>query len=117
MIPNLTAILTGDTATNAIVNGKVFRTFAEGTPAAPYIVWTIISGVPENNLSDLPDFDDARIQVDCYSGSQSQARQLGDAAQAALESLGYVVFGPIETREEETQLYRRQFDWEIWSAR
>jgi hypothetical protein len=117
MIPNLTAILTGNTAVHAICGDSVFRTFAEGVPVAPYIVWTIISGVPENNLSDLPDFDDARIQVDCYSKSQQQARQLGEAAQAALETLGYVVFGPIESHEEDTLLYRRQFDWEIWSAR
>jgi hypothetical protein len=117
VIPDLTHILIADTATNAIVSGKVFRTFAEETPVAPYIVWTIISGVPENNLSDLPDIDDARIQVDCYSGSQKQSRQLGEAAQAALEPLGYVVFGPVESREEETFLYRRTIDLEFWTAR
>jgi hypothetical protein len=118
VIPNLTALLTANGAVHAICGDNVFRTFKDKAgDVGPFIVWQIISGVPENNLSDLPEFDDARIQVDAYALSQATARQLSAAAQAVLEQLGYVVLGPTEDHEDETLLWRWSFDWEVWSAR
>ncbi len=118
MIPNLTAILKGNGAVHAICGDNVFRTFKDKPgDVGPYIVWQIISGVPENNLSDLPDIDDARIQVDSYCNDQGTARTLSEAAQAVLELLGYVVFGPVEGHEEETLLWRWTIDVEFWTDR
>lgn len=118
MIPNLTAILTADTPTHAICGDNVFRTFKDTAgDVGPFIVWEIVSGLPENNLSARPDIDDARLRVNAYSKVQREARALSEAAQYALETLGDVVFGPTEEYETETLLWRRIFDIELWTAR
>jgi hypothetical protein len=120
VIPNFTATLLGNNAINTAVSGRVYRTAAPQSPAipeSPLIVWTIISGSPENYLQEAPDIDDARFQFDFYALAQSTARQLCEAAQAVLEPLGYIVMGPMESREEETLLWRWTFDLETWTSR
>jgi hypothetical protein len=104
----------------AAITPRVYRTEAEEGAAAPYAVWTIVSGVPENNVSGAPETDNARIQIDCYSGrdNQPQARQMCELAQAAVEATSAnVVFGPVESREPGTKLWRWQFDSSFWTNR
>lgn len=122
MTPDVYRVLRSSSALVAIVGEKIYRTVApenqDGTTvAAPYVVWSIVSALPENNLSDLPDTDNARIQIDCYSLKQVQARQMCDAAQAAIEAVTHVVFGPAETREDDTKLFRWTFDSSWWTPR
>ncbi len=120
MIPNFSAILLGNSAINTLVSGRVYRTAAPQSPAIPLqplVVWSIISGAPENYLQELPDIDDGRFQFDFYALDQATARQLCEAAQAVLEPLGYIVMGPIEGREDELLLWRWTFDLEIWTSR
>lgn len=117
MIPNVDKILSDASAVTNIVSNRIYRTLALQPTTAPYIVWSIVSTIPENNLADLPELDDARIQIDCYSVSQPQARTLSNAAQAAIEAVTHVVMGPIEFFEPDTLLYRFTFDATFWTNR
>ena len=116
MIPNIQDVL--ETAL-ASITPRIYRTEADEKAVAPYVVWTIVSGVPENQLSGVPETADARIQVDTYSLSQSQSRQMCDLAQSAIEAAdaANVIFGPIESREPDTKLWRWQFDASVWIYR
>lgn len=116
MIPNVRDVIAS--ALSAITT-SIYRGQASEDAIAPYVVWTIVSGVPENNVSGAPETDNARIQIDCYSDSQPQARQMAYAAMGAVEadSRANVIFGPVESRETNTKLWRWQFDSSWWSNR
>lgn len=122
MIPDVRAILAASSPLVAIVGDKIYRTAAAetaaGTPVPPpYVVWSIVAAIPENNLSELPDTDNARIQIDCYSDSQPQARAMAQATQAAIEAVTHVIFGPTETKEDDTKLWRWSMDASFWNSR
>lgn len=116
MIPDVQSVLIA--ALTSITGCAVYRTQAIEGAVAPYVVWTIVSTVPENQISGAPETDNARIQVDTYSLSQSQSRQMCDLAQAAIEATSAnVIFGPTETREDETKFWRWSFDSSWWTSR
>lgn len=93
--------LTRDTAGNLIV------------PKDPYITWQLISGVPENNLSDPPPVDRQTVQVDCWHQTDAGIEVLADAVRDAIEPVAYMTSVLIDEREPETNLYRLslQFDF------
>jgi hypothetical protein len=116
MIPDVQGVLTA--ALTSISGCAVYRTQAIEGAVAPYVVWTIVSAVPENQISGAPETDNARIQIDTYSKTQSQSRQMCDLAQAAVEDTSAnVIFGPTETRETDTKLWRWSFDSSWWNNR
>lgn len=115
MLPNVQGVLE---AALASITTRVYRTEAAENAVAPYAVWTIVSAVPENQISGAPETDNARVQIDCYSMSQSQSRAMCDLAQAAIEDTSAnVIFGPVESREADTKLWRWQFDASVWTYR
>jgi hypothetical protein len=88
----------------------------DGTPdrpiAEPYITWFMVSGIPENNLSDPPPCDRATVQVDCWypdrGGRAADAgiELLARAARDALEQIGVMTAAPIDDYETTTKTYR-----------
>ena len=117
MIAPVYTTLSSASGVTAIVSDRIYRTQAKQDTARPYIVWSVVSATPENTLADRPEIDESRIQVDCYSESQSQARALSDAAQYAIEGVANVVMGPLEFYEPDTMLYRFTFDAVFFTAR
>jgi hypothetical protein len=116
MLPDVQSVLVA--ALTSITGCAVYRTQAIDGAVAPYVVWTIVSAVPENQISGAPETDNARIQVDTYSITQGQSRQMCDLAQAAIEAtFANVIFGPTETREPDTKLWRWSFDSSHWENR
>jgi hypothetical protein len=116
MLPDIQSLLV---AALTSITPRIYRTEAEENATAPFAVWSIVSGVPENNISGAPENDNSRIQIDCYSLSQNQAKQMGYLAMAAVEAvnLANVIFGPVESREPDTKLWRWQFDISTWKDR
>ena len=117
MIPPVQQALSGAAAVTAIVSARIYQTVAPQDVVRPYIVWTLVSGVPGNNLSDTPEYDDQRVQVDCWSESPAQCRQLAEAARDAIEAQTNIVFGPWNEYEDDTKLYRWSFDAEYLQSR
>lgn len=117
MIPSVHPLLTGDAAVASIVGDRVYQTEAPEDAVRPYVVFSLPSSTPLNNLSCAPDMDDQRVQVDCWAQSQSKARELGKAVRNALEQVTHVILGPWADRDEATKMYRWSMDAEFWSAR
>jgi NAD(P)H-dependent FMN reductase len=109
--------LTGSVALSAIVGSRISQLIAPEDQSRPYVVWFVVSNVPENTLSCAPDVDDQRIQIDLYSPDQVQARQMMQAAVEAVNDLGYIVFGPWAAFEDLPKLYRWSFALEVWQNR
>jgi hypothetical protein len=117
MVPPVRETLLAASAVTAIVAQRVYQQEAPQDAADPYVVWAVVSGVPGNNLSDTPEYDDQRIQIDCWSDNQAQARQLGEAVRDAIEAQTHIVFGPWSDRDQDTKLWRWSMDAEYWQDR
>jgi hypothetical protein len=118
LLPPIFALLKAAPAVVAIVAAKIYRhgIAPQGT-VAPYIVWSVISGVPENNLSDAPPIDRMTIQVDCYHATDAGIETLATAVRDAIEPAAHMTSMPINQRETDTQLYRIGLQFDYFLAR
>lgn len=85
--------------------------------ALPYCAWQLISGTPENYLSERPDMDALRYQFDIYAATGAQARTVASAVAYALELHGHQVSHNPDDRDPDTRAYRVGFDFEFWAPR
>lgn len=83
----------------------------------PYVTWYLISGTPENNLSDLPPTDRLAFQVDCWHQTDSGVEALAEAVRDAIEPYAHMVAIPINTKDSDTKLYRIGLQFEHWQSR
>lgn len=117
-LPPVFDVLKASAGLIAIVQNRIFQTVAGETAERPYAVWSITTAVPANNLSDPPREDDQRVTVSVYAKDQGEARRgIQFAADAVEAEIGDIIFGPWDTYEPSTKLYRYSFDVEIWNAR
>lgn len=128
MLPPVFQALKASSAVKAIVGTNPPRIYRHGrvpdsTPtrpiAEPYITWFMVSGVPENNLSDPPPCDRTTVQVDCWypdRGGSADAgiELLATAARDALEVIGVVTSGLLDDFETETKTYRMSLQVDIF---
>lgn len=110
---------TDTTVVSLLSQGPTIRLYPfgdapQGDPA-PYAVWQIVYGSPENYLGNVPDIDSYGIQVDVYAETASEAREVTEAIKDAVEPLAHVVSWNGEMRDPVTGLYRVSFtiDWFI----
>lgn len=114
-VPNLFEILTGDAGVSAIVGTNVFNTTAKENTTAPYIVWFVVSSVPQTSLDGNTSIGHYRLQIDMFTKSPEDKYALGDAVQAALVDQGYSLGIAVDAYEDATDLYRLSLDVSIWS--
>lgn len=98
------------------VSGRVYRDYAGDAPVAPYIVWSVLAGVPENNLSDAPPGDRWSVSVDVFATTAAQSDTLTFAARDAMEAIGHVLTIQSLGRES-TGLWRTTMDADIHRPR
>jgi hypothetical protein len=104
----------------SIASTRIWQTVAAETTTRPYIVFFVATSVPENTLSERPQVDDQRVQIDCYvaqTDGTAMANALKDAIVEAVEALGHIVFGPWNAFESDTRLLRWSMDLEFWNFR
>ena len=104
-------------AVTAIVGSRIYQSIVPQEITQPYVVWSVVTSAPGNNLSDPPEYDDQRIQIDCWSTSQSQCRALAKAVRDAIEAQTHIVYGPWTDYEPDTKLFRWSMDAEYWQNR
>lgn len=77
----------------------------------PYVCWQIINANPAQYLSGASDMDDTLVQIDIYSTSKANARQIAGLLKKTIEQdYCYIeAFTGVE-REPNTDLYRVRLD-------
>jgi hypothetical protein len=119
-LSRLNDALKGASAVTNIVGDRIWLTFVPEAQTRPYIVYFIATAVPENTLSEAPQVDDQRVQIDLYvpqTTGTAVANTLKDAVLVAIEPIGHVVFGPWNAYESDTRLLRWSMDLEYWNFR
>jgi len=121
MLPPVYRLLHENAAVRALLGDSPTRVFGAGTApqdtTKPYVVWTLITGVPENSLSDLPTHDRMPVQLDCWAVKEADVRVLATAVRDALEPHAHMTGVLLSEREAETKLYRLALQFDFWVAR
>ena len=117
MLPPVFQALKASAAVKAIVGTNPPRIYRHGNApedaSKPYITWFVVSGVPENNLSDLPPVDRVTVQIDCCHQTDGGIEVMAESVRDACEPSAHMTSIIFDGREIESKLYRiaLQFDW------
>lgn len=111
------------TALGALVSGRCYPLNAPDPVVKPYIVFSVISDVSENDLDgdvNGNSLSNARIQVDVYHTTYGACKAIGGkggTARIAMKTAfpQSVHLASRELYEQDTQLYRITSDFSIWS--
>jgi len=104
-------------AVSAIVGTRIYQDEAKGDAAAPYLVWSRMAAVPENNLSDPPPGDRESISVDVFARSEAERDRLTVAVRNALEARGHVLTIQSLGKDADTGSWRMTMDADIFHPR
>lgn len=114
MIPPIFTICAAASGVTALLGTKPVRLFPFGEApekvAAPYAVWQLVGGAPENYLGTLPDLDLLPTQVDVYGDSAASVLAVAAALRTAIEPHAHITRWRGQTRDAETGRYRFSFD-------
>lgn len=118
MLPPIYTILSGDSGVAALVGTRIYPhgEAPEGV-ARPYVTWFMVTGIPENELDDLPSVDRCPVQIDCWSETSAGVVALAMAVRDAVESHSHMTAAPFNGREPETKLYRIAIQIDYWLSR
>tara|TARA_B100002049_G_scaffold228018_1_gene202204 strand:+ start:11197 stop:11601 length:405 start_codon:yes stop_codon:yes gene_type:complete len=118
VIENITALLQADTALATYIEGRIYMMTAPQNAPEPFVVWQPISNVAYNSLSDAPDSDQQRIQIDVYAADPVIAREAMWTARNYVERYHSVIDGPLAMgRDPDTLLSRYSMDCSVFHRR
>lgn len=118
MLPPVYTLLRANGTVLSTVGTRIYRHGdAPQNVTLPYITWSVISSVPENELSETPKIDQQSVQVNCWDDSDTDIEALGAAVRAAIEAGHHITEGPQNSRDSETLRYRISFIFTFWQHR
>lgn len=96
-----------------------FYPFGEAPQGKPtvYAVWQMPFSTPENYLGQVPDADDARVQVDVYGATQEDAEAAAIAIRNAIQQHAHMVNAAQRPRDAVTRNYGYMLDFEFITNR
>ena len=119
MVPPVFALLSASAAVTALV--PAVRIMGQGyggeSPVLPYITWQTISGLPGSYVEGRPGIDSFRAQIDVWSSTAAQAKQIAALVRDALELEAQCVGILGDDYEPDTKLHRYSFDWAFQTSR
>lgn len=118
LLPPIYTTLKNNALVSAVVGTRIFRHGdAPQDVTKPYITWFLVTGTPENNLSQTPPSDRLSCQVDCWHPTDLGIEDLAEKVRNALETIGHVTGIIVDERDAETRLYRVSFQIDVWQNR
>lgn len=88
---------------------------ADQNVVAPYIVCQHITNSPFNSVSNAPDADLDTVQVDIYTNTPQELRELSRLVRKVFDEQLIINKVVGQEREEETKLYRLAFEVYLFS--
>lgn len=116
MLPNVYAALMASADVVALIADRAYRHGrAPQGVASPYVTWSVPGGAAQIVLDTRTDADQYRLQVDCWSETDTEVETLAAAVRAALEPVAVLVAYTGDERDPDTQKFRMSFavDWII----
>ena len=84
----------------------------------PYIVWQVISNLPENTIDGATGHEWVRVQIDCYDPSYDAAVQLSNDVLGVINSNIQTTdyFGTQQMYDTDAKLFRQSIDIGLWQT-
>ena len=109
-------ILQADAQVKALLDDRIFEDLAPRETKTPYLVWTEVSGTPENHLDCGANVDHLEIQVLIYDPYKVTARNIRTEVCRVLEKK-HVIDARLGHYEADTKLWARGFSMNVWLNR
>lgn len=115
--------LTGYSALTALVSDKIRPVEADRDDEPPYVVYEVVSAVPENGLDGHLGKTQYRVQIDAWATTHQAAAEIRDAIRDAMEAANDA--GTLRNRWEDerdqpremaTRLFGIAIDFMVWIA-
>lgn len=90
---------------------------APDNPALPYATYQNIGGAPENNLSNRPDCDQFRIQINVWGATSEQVRDVSEAIRDAIELDSHITRWGEQVQDAQTKAFGYDFDVDWYTHR
>jgi len=117
-------ILKADSGVTALVNTRIFFADSPQTPPVPFILMTRVGTQFVHSLNSNSGLCNARIQLDCYAKTQKEARSVGQAVKAALDTFrgtesevtiqAVLLLDSMDGYDESPELRRVTQDYHVW---
>lgn len=109
--------LVADGAVTALCATRIYPGALPQAVILPAVVLTMVSGAPENYLSQAPGIDNLRVQIDVWAANEPAANELASKVRANVEQIGHIVSYNGEEFEPQTKRYRYSFDLSVFVYR
>lgn len=117
-LQNVYQVLRGNATVVSTVGTRIYRHgSAPQDVAKPYITWFVVTGQPEDVLNAAPCHDRDTVQIDCWSETDTGVETLAYAVRAALDNQLISNRIIIDSRENDTKLYRMALEADFIASR
>ena len=120
MTPPIYTTLQASAAVRSIFGARP-RVFKDGEApqgvATPYATWLVVSGVPQNSLSETPTIEQQGVQIDVYAATESEVDAGAIAVRDQMETVTHMTSWRSPPRDEQTRRFRRSMDFDYWLPR
>lgn len=114
MLPKVYDAIRDWPAALALVGDRIYRhgSAPQGV-TGDRVTWSVPAGDAELVLDTIPDADQFRVQVDCWSQTDAGVEVLASAVRDALAQVAVLVAYVADERDTQTQTFRMsfQYDW------
>ena len=118
MLPNVYQTIRENATVVSTVGTRIYRHgSAPQNVQKPYVTWFLVSGNPYDNVSGSPCADRDLVQIDCWSETDEQVETLAYAVRSALDSNLITNRMVINSRENDTKLYRIAIEADFIASR
>ena len=105
------------TTLTSTLSGRFYPSVAPAGVTAPYAVYSMVSGIPVNDLAGQSNLTNARFQVDIFDRNKAALDALAVQIQSDMNSATLfksVCLNKMDLWEDPSQYYRVMMDFSIW---
>lgn len=106
--------LSGDATVSGYVGTKIYPNIAPKGTAAPYIVYKVTGGIPQNHLRGESVMKNKRIEINIYSKDYGDCQAIYAAVDSAVKTLAAIRQSFIQLWDGDPELHRFVVDYSIW---
>lgn len=102
---------------SSVASGRVYPLIAPDNVEKPYIIFQVVSAMPENTLADGVGITNFRMQIDCYDKTYAGVKTLAESVKTAMSNASFTnlqLMGQ-DFFESDVKLYRVSMDFSIWA--
>ena len=116
------SLLSGTTVITGTVGTRIYPGMAPQTAVYPFLIYTKVSTAPQNGLSGYLTLENTRVQIDAYSTSYTQAKNIADNVHTVMN--GSTTFKctlqndmdmSLEFAEEDSGIRRVLMEFSCWN--